>query len=60
MHETRINIGLCRRDGLKGGNGSDGHYREPTKEEWAEAAKDPAEWDRLVVAAERAAIAAEG
>jgi AAA domain-containing protein len=30
-------------------------YCEPTSAEWSQAAKDPAEWDRLVIAAERAA-----
>ncbi|CAN5547937.1 hypothetical protein BH20ACI3_BH20ACI3_38840 [soil metagenome] len=59
-HETRINIGLGRRDALKEGEGpiieSESEYVEPTKEEWAEAASDPNEWDRLVSEAERHAI----
>lgn len=34
-------------------------YREPTKAEWAVAAKDPELWDRMVIATERAAIESE-
>jgi hypothetical protein len=34
----------------------DSDYREPTKSEWEAAASDPAEWARLTIAAERAAI----
>lgn len=54
--ETRINIGLSHLGGLKPPSMAVEAYREPTKAEWAAAAKDPAEWDRLVIAAERVAI----